>query len=283
MRVEVQAALPEQVEADVVAVPLTAGDGWPARQRSWKASSAGCSRRLARDGELEQRARQRVARARRRRARRAASLVAASASATSSTPTRCARRPPRWPATPVSSSTRSPGRSTTRCRCRSRSRRGAIVEGTILGAYDPARWKQRGAASAKLGEADPLRRRRRAGRGGGARRDGRRLGEPGPRPRQQPAERDRIPSGSPSARARSRPRSSNVEAEALGPDEIASSGHGRPRRGRAGQRQRAAPGRAPLRAAEPATRRPRAGPRRQGDHVRHRRHLAQARRCTWRT
>ena len=52
MRVEVQAVAPEQVEADVVAVPLAGGDGLGGAAAALDSALDGLLGRLSRDGEL---------------------------------------------------------------------------------------------------------------------------------------------------------------------------------------------------------------------------------------
>src|SRR5215218_8786361 len=101
------------------------------------------------------------------------------------------------------------------------------------------------------------------------------MDEPGAQPRQQPAERGHArAAGGAGAGDRVLRRARDGRGAGAGRDHLA--GHGRLRRGGAGQRQPAAPGRAALRPAATGARRPRARARRQGDHLRHGRHLAQA-------
>ena len=76
--------------------------------------------------------------------------------ATSSTPTRSApRRPPPRARRPASAA-RSPGCSTTRSRCRSAEQARAVVDGVVLGGYDPGRWKTEGEPSASRSSGSTL-------------------------------------------------------------------------------------------------------------------------------
>ena len=150
----------------------------------------------------------------------------------------------------------------------------AVVDGLVLGSYDPGRWKT-GAKSdhpferlVLVGGTDELRdQAERAADGCGC-------GEPRPRPREHGRERAH-------AGASRRP-CGRAGRGALEPDRRGARArrdhearNGRVRRSRAGQPQPAAHDRDALRAALAEGRR-RARPRRQGDHVRHRRHLDQA-------
>ena len=160
-----------------------------------------------------------------------------------------------------------------------RERRGRLVAGTILGAYrfdrfkspdaeDPDRPETRGPGADRARATKPARPRSPASRRGR---------EPGPRSAEPALERGRPPPISPSGLARSPPTTTSIEVEVLGPRRDRTRGHGRDaRRGRQGSQK------------EPALivlrygRRRRRGPadarlRRQGRHLRHRRHLAEAR------
>ena len=103
----------------------------------------------------------------------------------------------------------------------------------------------------------------------------RRVGQPRPRPPEPPRQRPHADARWPSARARSPTSHDTLTLEVMGRARDRGGGHGRVRRRRAGRPRGAAADHAALR--RPGRVRPGARLRRQGGHVRLRRHLDQAR------
>ena len=91
----------------------------------------------------------------------------------------------------------------------------ALVEGTILGAYSPGRWKSKDETRAPERIVDRPRRRPGAAGGRRARRDRRRAGEPRARPREHAAERAHARTRSARRRRSSRAEHEHLTAEVL--------------------------------------------------------------------
>ena len=179
MRVDVEAVAPEQVEADVLAVPVADGDGLSGAAAKLDDGLGGLLARLASDGELlDDLGRASIVHvdgklgARRvagagvgaRESVTADSLRTAAAAVAHETKAYADRI-----AWVIDDSLPLPPAEQAR----------AIVDGTLLGGYEPARWKRRGPGFEALHARHLQRGRRREG-GGGACCNHRGLGEPCP-------------------------------------------------------------------------------------------------------